>query len=118
MNAYRIRTVGQEALVGATLIVGISQPDPEKDLAAPNRLLEVSGMSRHKPEGEGILQAWRPGTEPLSKTIGKWAGRAADRLGIAGKRELLNAHGLLGRRDDGLAREDILESKTIEAVEG
>jgi hypothetical protein len=58
VNANRIRAVGQETLVGTALIVSISQPDPEKDLAILNGLLEVSRMSGDEPKAQGVLEAW------------------------------------------------------------
>jgi hypothetical protein len=59
VNANRIRAVGEEAVAGTTLILGIGQPDPEKDAATLNGLVEVGCMSGNEPKAQGILQAWR-----------------------------------------------------------
>jgi hypothetical protein len=55
--------VGQQALVGAPLVIGTADPDPEQDLACPNRILEVCRVPRNKPVTESLLEA--PGAEPM-----------------------------------------------------
>jgi hypothetical protein len=42
--------VGQEALVGPTLVVGIGEPNPEKDLASFDGFLEKSRVSGYQPK--------------------------------------------------------------------
>jgi hypothetical protein len=104
-------------LAGTTFVVGIGQSNPQKNLIALNRLLEVSRMSGQQPMAESIFQARRARSEPFGKTVGERPQRTADQLAIVWKYKLLNTHRLLERWDNGLFRKEALQSKTIEAGE-
>jgi hypothetical protein len=92
VNAHRVRTVGQEALVGSALLVCIRESDPKKDLPFLNCLLEMCRVSRHQPISECFPQGLGTSAEPLRKASGQWTRRATDWVSIARKRQRLNIH--------------------------
>lgn len=97
MNPQRVRAACQEAVISATLIIRIHQPNPELDFAAFNRSLEICGVAGNKPMGKRVFETARPGDEPVAQRIAKQTGCAGDRT--FRKCQLLNAERYLRRRD-------------------
>lgn len=93
MNADGVRAIGEKALTGVALILRTRQPDPELDLSLIHDLLEVRGMTGHKPMAECVLQALRVRAEPIKQAVVKDTGRAAKRLAVLRKCDLGDARG-------------------------
>jgi hypothetical protein len=117
MNADEARAGGKKALVGTTLVVGIGQSDPQENLAPLYRFLQITCVSGHEPRGQSVFQAPRTRTEAIDKAVCERTGRTAKKLGVIGKRQLLNDHRLLWRCHDRPPSKDALEGKAAAAVE-
>ena len=103
MNAHGIQAVGQETLTRAPLIVAVDNANPEQDPAGLNRILEVSGVSGNEPKTKSMLEVRGAGVEASLQAVGQGTSRASNQLRAVGKRQCLNAQGLLFRRYDGFA---------------
>ena len=49
MNVHRVRAMREQSLAGPPLVLCISEPDPEQNLASQDRTLQCGGMPRNIP---------------------------------------------------------------------
>lgn len=85
MYTYGIRARGQQALIGATLIIVIEKLDPKQDFAILHRLLEMGCMASDEPPAECGIQRGRSDLKSASEAISHWTCRAGDGLNVAGE---------------------------------
>jgi hypothetical protein len=110
VDANRIGTLGEQALIGALLVGVVENLHPDNDLAAFNDLLEVRGVPWDQPPAERGLQGLVAGLEAIRKAVGDRTGGAADQLGVARKGKFARGSGGEGVGLVKRSEEDALET--------
>ena len=116
VNADGVRAIGEKTLISIALILRTRQPDPELDLSLIHDLLEVRGMTGHKPLAECVLQAPRVRAEPMKQAVVQDTGCSAKRLAVVRKYELGDAHRRPRMSKQPFPTEHTREGERMEAV--
>ena len=117
VHTHGIGAVGKKTLVGAPLVVGISDTNPEKDVACLDCILEVSGVPGDEPKAKSMLEAVVRLTGALPSGSRQGAQMCRRPTQSCPEMVVVERSRAPGPCHDGLSGEHALQSHTIEAVE-